>query len=189
MAKHGEIDYLKHLTAEQVRHAANKPFSDPGCDGELMEFAALLALLPPPPACLLDLGCGTGWTSIFFARSGYAVVGIDISEDMIFHANINKRCANVDNLRFIVGDYEQMDFDAEFDCGVFYSSLQHAVDEVEALGMVYRALRPGGICITSEPGDGHSLHPQALKAIAAYEVTEKDMPPTKIIAAGAASGL
>src|SRR5207244_11070644 len=86
MAKSGEIDYLKNLGAAGVWHAANKPFSDPGCGRYLAELGAILALLPPPPARLLDLGCGTGWTSVFFARAGYDVVGVDLAPDMIAHA-------------------------------------------------------------------------------------------------------
>jgi SAM-dependent methyltransferase len=188
MAKQGEMDYLKKLTAEEVRHAVNKPFSDAGCDGELMEIAAVMALLPPPPARLLDVGCGTGWTSIFFARRGHEVVGIDISEDMIFHANANKQRAGVDNVRFLVGDYEQMAFEAEFDCAVFYSALHHAVDERQALRMVYNGLKRRGICITSEPGEGHAQIPSSLKAVSNYNVTEKDMPPGRIVAAAREAG-
>jgi SAM-dependent methyltransferase len=188
MAKQGEIDYLKKLTPDQVWHAVNKPFSDAGCDGELMEIAAVMALLPPPPARLLDVGCGTGWTSIFFARRGYEVLGVDISADMIFHANANKQRAGVANVEFVVGDYERMTFDAEFDCAVFYGALHHAVDEIEALRMVYNGLKPGGICVTSEPGEGHGRSPGALAAVQSYNVTEKDMPPCRIIAAGRKAG-
>lgn len=188
VAKQGEIDYLKNLTPDEVRHAVEKPFSDAGCDAELMEIAALMALLPAPPARLLDLGCGTGWTSIFFARRGYEVVGIDISEDMIFHADANKQRAGVGNVQFLVGDYERLNFQAEFDCAVFYSSLHHAVDEIEALRTVYNSLKPGGICVTSEPGEGHAQCPSSLKAVTSYHVTEKDMPPRTIIAAARQAG-
>jgi SAM-dependent methyltransferase len=182
MAKQGEIDYLRKLTVDQVRHAVEKPFSDAGCDAELMQIAALMALLPPPPARLLDLGCGTGWTSIFFARRGYDVVGIDICEDMIFHANANKRRAGVESVRFLVRDYEGLDFGAEFDCAVFYSSLHHALDETRALRMVYNSLKPGGICVTSEPGEGHARSASALQAVADYNITERDMSPRTIVA-------
>jgi SAM-dependent methyltransferase len=188
MAKQGEIDYLKKLTADEVWHAVNKPFSDAGCDGELMEVAAIMALLPAPPARLLDVGCGTGWTSIFFARRGYEVVGLDISADMIFHANANKQRAGLANVHFVVADYEQLAFDAEFDCAVFYGALHHAVDERAALRMVCGALKPGGVCITSEPGEGHARNPGAIKAVRIYNVTEKDMPPARIIAAAMAAG-
>ena len=42
-----------------------------------------MGFLPDPPARILDMGCGGGWTSIFFAKRGYEVVGQDISQDMI----------------------------------------------------------------------------------------------------------
>src|SRR5947209_908993 len=98
MAKNGEIGYLSKLSEAAIRHAVNKPFSDPGCCRYLAEMGALLALLPPPPARLLDLGCGTGWTSVFFARAGYDVVGVDIAPDMIAHAEENRDRAGVDRL-------------------------------------------------------------------------------------------
>ena len=43
-------------------------------------------LLPAPPCRLLDAGCGTGWTSLFFARHRWEVVGCDIAPDMIAQA-------------------------------------------------------------------------------------------------------
>jgi len=180
MAKQGEIDYLRQIGEEGVEHAVNKPFSDQHCAGNLMQMGALMALLPPPPARLLDVGCGTGWTSVFFARHGYEVVGVDISPDMIFHANRMKEKHEIANLEFMVADYEAMPFANAFDCAVFYDSLHHAVDEIEAVRMVHRALRPGGVCLTSEPGKGHGRN-EAVAALAKeYNVTEKDMPPKKI---------
>src|SRR5207302_4325273 len=113
MAKTGEIDYLKNLDSAGVRHAVHKPFSDPGRARYLAEMAAVLALLPPPPARLLDLGCGTGWTSVFFARAGYEVVGVDIAPDMIAHAEANCDRAGVEGLAFAVCDYETLPFDGE----------------------------------------------------------------------------
>ncbi|MGH6611609.1 MAG: class I SAM-dependent methyltransferase, partial [Burkholderiaceae bacterium] len=83
-------------------------------------------------------------------------------------------------LEFIVSDYESMNFSEPFDCAVFYDSLHHAVDERAALASVYRALRPGGVLITHEPGAGHSTSPDAINAMKLYGVTEKDMPPAHI---------
>jgi hypothetical protein len=54
--------------------------------------------------------------------------------------------------------------------------------------MVYKGLKPGGICITSEPGEGHACSPGALQAVRNYNVTEKDMPPCRIIAAAREAG-
>jgi SAM-dependent methyltransferase len=108
MAKQGEIEYLRKIGAAGVRHAVGKPFTDPYCPAHLMQIGAVMLLLPPPPARLLDLGCGTGWTSLFFGRRGYDVVGADIAPDMIEHANRLRDHASLDNLRFAVRDYEEM---------------------------------------------------------------------------------
>ena len=49
-----------------------------------------------------------------------------------------------------------MPFVEDFDAAFFFDSLHHSVDEEAALRMVCRVLRPNGVCITSEPGDGHA---------------------------------
>ncbi len=188
MAKQGEIDYLKNIGEGARGHAVNKPFSDPECGALLMEIGAVMALLPPPPATLLDLGCGTGWTSCFLARRGYDVTGQDISADAVRHAAEKARREGIENVRFLESDYESLDFDGAFDCAVFFSSLHHAEDEAAAMGAVYRALKPGGVCVTSEPGCGHSATPESVQAVKEYGVTEKDMPPGAVIALGRAVG-
>jgi SAM-dependent methyltransferase len=184
MGKQGEIDYLRNLGEEGVRHAVNKPFSDARCGAYLMEIGAVMALLPLPPARLLDVGCGAGWTSLFFARRGYEVVGLDIAPDMIHHANALKVREGLSNVRFLVGDYETFRPGEEFDCAVFYDALHHALDEEAALRMAYQALKPGGVCVTAEPGVGHAQSPHSRHAVEKYHVTEREMPPWKIRAIG-----
>ena len=188
MAKAGEISYVANLTDEEVRHAVHKPFSDPHRADYLRQMAAILSVLPPPPARLLDLGCGTGWTSIFFARSGYDVVGVDICPDMIRHAEQMRLQAGLDNLRFLVSDYESLCFREEFDAAVFFDALHHAIDEGLAVRRAYQALRPGGCCVTSEPGEGHHDSESARRAVARFGVTEKDMPPVKVLDLGRRAG-
>lgn len=188
MAKEGEINYLKSIGSVGIEHAINKPFSDKDCGIYLMEIGTIMSLLQAPPAKLLDLGCGTGWTSCFFAKAGYEVVGQDISDDMIHYANLNKNRAELDNLNFLVCDYEDMKFDNEFDCAVFFDSLHHSIDEEAAIQMVYKALKPGGVCITLEPGVGHAENQHSINAVSKFNVTEKDMPPTRILEVGKSAG-
>src|SRR5262249_2961496 len=120
MSKPEEIGCLRAIGAAGVWHAAHKPFSDAACHRHLIRMGAVMSLLPQPPATVLDLGCGTGWTSVFLAERGYEVTGVDISADMIFHANRNKQRAQVANVRFVVADYENLSFGGMFDVALFH---------------------------------------------------------------------
>ena len=48
--------------------------------------ALLLGVLPPAPARIADLGCGTGSLSVLLAREGYAVDGLDLSPERVARA-------------------------------------------------------------------------------------------------------
>jgi len=124
----------------------------------------------------------------FFAQCGYDVTGQDISPDMIDLVNQNKLISNLTNIHFIVSDYEKLSYLEDFDCAVFFDSLHHAIDEGAALSAVYRALKPGGICITLEPGKGHETADYSREAVEKFDVTEKDMDPEKSIKCGKKAG-
>ena len=181
MPKQAEIDYLARFGEAGAQHALGKPFTDANCGMTLAALGAIIALLPPPPGRLLDLGCGSGWTSVMYAQRGYFVVGQDIAPDMIELANENKRRSGLGHLGFAVMDYEMLEFRDEFDCAVFFDALHHAEDEVAALASAYRALKPGGTLITHEPGEGHTIQPASLEAMRRFGVTERDMPPRHIM--------
>ena len=55
----------------------------------------LLPVLPPPPARVLDLGCGTGSLAVLLAVAGYDVVGVDSSPAMLEHARVKADAAGV----------------------------------------------------------------------------------------------
>ncbi|MBK7002421.1 MAG: class I SAM-dependent methyltransferase [Rhodoferax sp.] len=184
MSKQGEIDYLKNIGPDGRAHAFDKPFSDVNCGQYLIDLGTVISLMPLPPAKVLDFGVGTGWTSVFFSKRGYDVVGQDIAEEMINLANSNKERYGLENLHFVTNDYENLNFPGEFDAAVFYDSLHHAVDEVKAIQSAFDALKPGGVLITVEPGKGHANSQSSQVAIANYGVTEKDMPPSLITSIG-----
>ena len=59
----------------------------------------LLGALPPPPARIADLGCGTGTLTKLLTDEGYAVDGLDFSPAMIARARVK-----VPDASFVVGD-------------------------------------------------------------------------------------
>src|SRR5262245_48177200 len=181
MAKQNEVAYVSRLSEHEVWHAVNKPFSDPNCGRYLLQLGTLFGLLPPTPARLLDLGCGTGWTSQFSARAGYDVVGVDIAPSMIRLAEESRDRAGLGNLSFVCSDYESLSIRGEFDCAVFFDSLHHADNEGLALRKAYDALKPGGVCLASEPGRGHHTSAVSQHAMERYGVNEKDMPPEHVV--------
>jgi SAM-dependent methyltransferase len=182
MPREGELTYFEAIGEDGRQHAVNKPFSDEACGVELMQVGALLTLMPPPPARVLECGCGTGWLCYFLQKRGYEAIGTDVSSHAIDLARANSLFEGGDTPSFIVADSERLPFDSEFDIVIFFDSLHHSVDEREALRSAYRALKPGGICIASEPGLGHES--RSRSAIERYDVTEKDMPPSYVIRLG-----
>ncbi len=55
----------------------------------------LMEVLPPAPATVADLGCGTGSLSILLAEAGYAVRGVDLSYRMVAAAVEKAAAASV----------------------------------------------------------------------------------------------
>lgn len=63
----------------------------------------LAAWLPPTPASILDMGCGTGSLSVILAGLGHTVTGIDLSPAMIALAR-EKAAAHGHQIAFQVMD-------------------------------------------------------------------------------------
>src|SRR4051812_16979192 len=107
MAKAGERAYFKKIGQAGIEHSLYKPFSNGVTIGGLLhDIAAVYSLLPRPGESLkiLDLGCGTGWTSSFYAQSGHDVTGVDIAPEAVEAAQ--KHFKHLPNLKFVCSDYD-----------------------------------------------------------------------------------
>jgi SAM-dependent methyltransferase len=186
--KEGERRYYERLGAEGCRHAREKPFSDGDRGKYLADMGALFLILEPPPRTVLDLGCGAGWTSIFLARAGYDVLGIDISPEAVALARDAAAEAGAGSARFAASDYEGFRAEHPFDYVLFYDALHHAEDEQAAILSAFRALRPGGVLFAFEPGRGHSRSAGARRAVSTFGVHEKDMSPRHVWRLGRRAG-
>jgi 2-polyprenyl-3-methyl-5-hydroxy-6-metoxy-1,4-benzoquinol methylase len=104
--------------------------------------------LPKPR--ILDIACGTGYGSEILAEAG-EVVGIDLDEETIRFADINKKNREI---TYMVGDAEDHSFLGtlgKFDCIVSLATIEHLDDHQKYLSWAREALIPGGHLIISFP--------------------------------------
>jgi SAM-dependent methyltransferase len=182
----GELDYYRAIGEIGRAHALNKPYSDPDLATQLMQLGAVLRFFPAPPADILECGCGPGWLSKLFAKAGYRATGVDVAPEAIELARSADLFTDATPPRFEVAAAESLPFRSEFDVVVYFDALHHVDDEAAAIASAFRALRPGGALITSEPGRGH--HDASRDAVERYGVTEKDMPAHRIAQLAQAAG-
>lgn len=74
---------------------------------------------------VLDLGCGSGWLSIFISKYGFDVTGIDAAKPAI---ELGKTWAKEDNanVNFLIGDLLNLPFkEGSFDALICNSVLEH----------------------------------------------------------------
>lgn len=186
--KQGERDYYAQLGPEGIAHSLGKPFTDDCCAQYLASLTALFSLMAPPPARVVEFGCGTGWLALYLAQRGYEVLGVDIAEDAVRHARAAAQARGLATAEFVAADYETFAGGGRFDYAIFHDSLHHAESELAALRCAHAALKPQGCVITLEPGSGHGEAPSSQAAVARYGVHEKSMPPAHIIATGRRAG-
>jgi ubiquinone/menaquinone biosynthesis C-methylase UbiE len=112
-------------------------------DHYLRKRGSFIAERHPPPARLLDVGCGTGVLAASLSSEGYEVIGIDPSEGML--EVMRKRFPAVESVQ---ASGTEMPFeDGSFDIAVSVATMHHIADHQavrEALGEMARVVRPGG---------------------------------------------
>jgi len=98
---------------------------------------------------VLDVGCGTGVTTIAAARAGAKVSALDLTPELLDRARFNAQVAGVE-VDWREGDVEKLPYeDASFD--VVLSQFGHifAPRPAVAIGEMLRVLKPGGMIVFS----------------------------------------
>ena len=111
--------------------------------------ALMLEMVDPQPGeRVLDVACGTGLVSFRIAAAVGAlgaVVGTDISGEMVERARRHAAEHAIDNARFERCDAEALPYaDAGFDAAVCGLGLMYVAEPLQALREMRRLLRPGG---------------------------------------------
>lgn len=121
---------------DRVNHESKEP----------TDFAKEIQSLISPKFSILELGCGVGIDSYYFAQNGNKVLGTDFSEVAI---DKNKESFKNPNLTFEVLDISKpFAFPGDiFDLVYARLSLHYFTDKVtkEVFKEIYRILKPGGI--------------------------------------------
>ena len=98
-----------------------------------------------PAERVLDIGCGTGTTTLAAAVGALDVLGVDIAEPMIARARDRAREQKFQNARFEVADAQTAPFEADFhDVVISRFGVMFFDDPVAAFANLRTALRPDG---------------------------------------------
>jgi glycosyltransferase involved in cell wall biosynthesis/SAM-dependent methyltransferase len=195
--KRAAVDYPRRITPERLHHLRTKPFynlahkperyAGDGIDADTFrhfcDFANVAqALALPPDRRILDVGCGSGWLSEYFARLGYDVTGIDISPDLVEVARerVEKVPYGADHetplrCRFIVHDVEGQPLEEQFDAVVCYDSLHHFEDERAVLKNLAAMTTYGGSLFILEgdrPEEGSENEEELLEVMRNFGTLE-----------------
>src|ERR1700721_4054212 len=136
---------VESRTPEFMGREARKPFG--WSSAHFVEWATIEHMLEavelPPDASIVDVGCGSGWTSLFMAEAGYRVVGYDL---VPANVELARRRAAMwhSRARFKVADMEDLPAGDPADAALLFDSLHHSAAQRQALTSIAGRLKLGG---------------------------------------------
>jgi 2-polyprenyl-3-methyl-5-hydroxy-6-metoxy-1,4-benzoquinol methylase len=163
MTDHKQAE-IASRTPEFMAGEASKPF---GWDAaHFVEWATVTVMLQrlgvEHGAAVVDVGCGSGWTSLFLAEAGFDVLGYDLVPSNVELAR--ERAARWrSTARFEVADMDALPAGPPADVALVFDALHHTRAQRAALHGIHARLRPGGWVLLAEPTWLHRLSPQARR--------------------------
>ena len=127
--------------------------------GKDVSAAARLMARDPGEGPILDIGCGNGQYSVFFALLGADVYGFDISAVGIEVANkIAKENDVADRCNFSVQNASHIDYSNEFfDIVFMHEVLHHTIKYPNVKDEILRVLKIGGIVVCADGTVGNPM--------------------------------
>jgi len=105
---------------------------------------------------ILDVGCGVGTMSLYFAAHGAEVTGVDISPRAIQIANSAAKDLKIKNVSFINGEVEKGS--GQFDLILCSEIVEHVPDEAGFLTIIRTNLKRSGKLILTTPSSENLLY-------------------------------
>jgi 2-polyprenyl-3-methyl-5-hydroxy-6-metoxy-1,4-benzoquinol methylase len=104
---------------------------------------------------VLDIGCGQGDTSVFFALRGAEVFAVDVSERMVgLTRELAEKHGVAERMRAEVCRVEDMKYPTDYFDMVFADGVLHHLDMPAAVPNIVRVMKPGGRGFFIEPQKG-----------------------------------
>jgi len=101
----------ENVNFDDYAHYYNLLYRDKNYNEEVDFVKMLIKKENPNASTILDLGCGTGRHDRLFAKEGFVITGVDLSEQMISVAKKDE----CENLRFVFGDARTVNLSKKFD--------------------------------------------------------------------------
>lgn len=150
-------------------------FDDPERDKWQKPDRIVEALALKPTDIVADIGAGTGYMAVRFARAlkGGTVLAVDIEPNMVKHMAERAKAAGIDNLRGVIGGAQSPNLPEAVDVA-FLLNVYHHIDARPAYFKQLRAsLKPGGrVAIVDFRPDAPAGAPKHMR-ISAETITEE----------------
>ena len=138
----------------------------------------------PPPAQVLDVGCGTGLLGQRLAARGYDVVGLDLSLGMLLEGG--------PRLRYVQADGADLPFpDGAFDGAVTVAALHHIFEPRKVAATItemLRVTRPGGVVVLWDHNPLNPYWPLLMRRLPQDDEDTRLVPAGEILRAVRAAG-
>lgn len=125
-------------------------------------YARKLAItrdLLTPDSQVLELGCGTGTTALHHAPYVKHIDAWDISDSMLALAREKMQAKDVTNVDFRQAEAEPSQLPSEYYDVIMTHSLLHLLgNKDELIAGIFRALKPGGVFVSSTTCLGNTMN-------------------------------
>jgi SAM-dependent methyltransferase len=179
--KLAEIEHAEQ--ALQEGSILGKPFKGEWGNDYWIKWSAITEafrrLQIEPGSSVLDVGCGTGWTTAFLAEAGYDPTGIDLAPAMLEVARERARRWQID-VEFREADMDDFSLGRTFDAALVFDALHHSNRPERVVANVAQHLKPGGWVLFGEPSWLHQVSPRARKVHRDTGCSEHGIPASRL---------